>query len=201
MVEALVRGNKGKAWKILLVVLAVLATLAVMSLGAWGMFVGFEGPVRPQDQDVLVTFDRFAEKVPGLTKVPNSETTRRLRFIDGSLEIEYEYEGDHLSISSSVNHERTTRDARQLFTMVRLALPAASKLVTDVQFVPRNDLYSGTDVYCVAMVSSGTSAGHAFVVLDGKNVFTLVIGGAFLSDPGEFRALVQPRLDAMKRNF
>jgi hypothetical protein len=201
MVEALVPGNKGKTWTILLVALAVLAALAGMVLGAWGMFVGFERPVRPEDKDVFVTFDRFAEKVPGLAKVPNSETTRRLRFTDGSLEVEYEYEDDYLSISSSVNHERTTRDARQLFTMVRLALPAASKLATDVQFVPRNDLYSGTDVYCVAMVSSGTSTGHAFVVLDGKNVFTLVIGGAFLGDPGEFRTLVQPRLDAMKRNY
>jgi hypothetical protein len=201
MVEARALGDKSKTFKILLVVVAVLATLAMMAVAGWGMFAGFERPVRPEDKEVFVTFDRFAEKVPGLAKAPNSETTRRTRFIDGSLEVEYEYEGDHLSISSSVNHERTTRDARQLFTMIRLALPAASKLATDVQFAPRNDLYSGTDVYCAAMVSNGTSAGHAFVVLDGKNVFTLVIGGAFLDDPGEFRALVKPRLDAMKRSY
>jgi hypothetical protein len=201
MVEVPVRGDKSNTWKVLLVVIAVLATLAVMAVGAWGMFVGIERPVRPEDKEVFVTFDRFAEKVSGLTKAPNSETTERTRFFDGSLEVEYEYEDKTLSISSSVNHERTTRDARQLFTMIRLALPAATKLATDVQFVPRSDLYSGTDVYCAAMVSSGTSAGHAFVVLDGKNVFTLVIGGAFLGDPGEFRALVQPRIDAMKRTY
>jgi hypothetical protein len=200
-VEASVRVNKSKTWKILLVVLAVLATLAAMALGAWGMFFGFERPIRPEDKQVFVTFDRLAEKVPGLLKAPNSETTGRTRYFDGSLEVEYEYEDDNLSISSSVNHELTTRDARQLFTVIRLALPAATKLATDVQFVPRSDLYSGPDVYCVAIVSSGTSTGHALVVLDGKNVFTLVIGGAFLGDPGEFRALVQPRLDAMKRLY
>src|SRR5688572_26557571 len=128
MVEAPVRGDKSNTWKVLLVVIAVLATLAVMAVGAWGMFVGIERPVRPEDKEVFVTFDRFAEKVPGLTKAPNSETTERTRFFDGSLEVEYEYEDKTLSISSSVNHERTTRDARQLFTMIRLALPAASKL-------------------------------------------------------------------------
>jgi len=200
MAEATPRLRKKRLGVVVLIVLASLLTLGAGGLGAWGLFFGFERPLRPGDSEVFVTFDRLAEQVPGLTKTPRSETFHRKRFLDGSFEVAYEYEDENLSIDSSANHERSTRDAKALFTGVRLAIPATVKVATDVELVPRNDLYSGgDDHYCAAMMSDGFAGGHALVVLDGKDVFTLMIGGAFVDSPAEFRALVQPRLDALKR--
>jgi hypothetical protein len=190
----------GKVRKIIAIALAVLCGSSVMSLVAWGLFVGFERPLDANDREVLVTFERLAASVEGLQKAPNSETTQRKRFIDGSYEISYDYDAKDLSISSSVNHERTARDARQLFAVMSVGMPAALKLASDVAYLPRKDLYSGgDDRYSAALMSNGIAAGHVLVVLQGKDVFFLTIGGAFVDSPAEFRALVQPRLDALKR--
>lgn len=201
MAEVPAAAKKWQPRMILAVVLGVGAALGAMALAAWGLFLGFERPVRPEDRAVFVTFELLSEKVAGLKKTPDSEETARKLFLDGSYEVSYSYEDDYLKLDSSVNHERSVRDATQLFMMTETALPMATKLTKeDVDFVPRNDLFSGGDErYCAAISSGGTALGHVLLVREGQNVFTLTIGGAFLGDPSEFQALVEPRLDAMKR--
>lgn len=169
-----------------------------MALGAWGLFVGFERPLRTGDREVLVTFEQLAEKVGGLQKVPNAEQTVRKAYLDGSYEVSYSYEQETLIIDSSVSHERSVRGAHELFVTMQVAMPLAVKLA-DADVVTRSDLYAGGDEsYSAAIVTGGVAGGHVLVVREGKNVFMLSTGGVFLGDPAAFRALVAPRLAAMK---
>jgi hypothetical protein len=201
MAEVPARGGVKWTRKVIVaVVLAVTVGIGLAAVLAWGLFRGFERPLAAGDLDVVVTFDAVAEKVEGLVKRPASEKTSRTRYLDGSSEVKYEYEGDTLFISSSASKERTPKDAKALYTMIRLTSPTFAKFAADVEFTPRNDLYSGgDDCYSAAIVTGGTPAGHVLLVRRGKHVFMLTIGGVFLNDPAEFRALVQPRIDAMSR--
>jgi hypothetical protein len=202
MAEVPVAGGVKRTRKVVVVavVLAVTVGLGLAALLAWGVFKGFERPLAAGDLDVVVTFDRVAEKFDGLVKRPASEKTSRIRYLDGSAEVNYEYEDDALYITSTASKERTPKDAKALYTMIRLTSPTFAKYAADVEFTPRNDLYSGgDDWYSAAIVTGGTSAGHLLLVRQGKHVFMLTIGGVFLNDPAEFRALVQPRIDAMTR--
>ena len=202
MAEVPVAGGVKRSRKVVVVavVLAVTVGLGLAVLLAWGLFKGFERPLAAGDLDLVVTFDRLAKKVDGLVKRPAGEKSSRTRYLDGSSEVAYEYEDDALFITSSVSKERTPKDAKALYAVIRLASPTFAKFAADVEITPRNDLYSGgDDWYSAAIVTGGTSAGHLLLVRKGKHVFMLTIGGAFLNDPAEFRALVQPCIDAMTR--
>ncbi len=110
-----------KKKKVLLVVglvigVPILCLLGLASLGALYMLTATEVPITEADRNVVLTAERLAEWIEDFTPDPQHASLSKVRYIDGSIEIEYEYdetENDEAPyLHYTVSYEPNTQDAR-----------------------------------------------------------------------------------------
>ena len=74
----------------------------------WGMIIGWERPLQPGDEDLLLTVEDL--HVDGQVDIePDSVRTWRTQFIDLSVQLDYEFESDDVYMSSTINREMSSR--------------------------------------------------------------------------------------------
>jgi hypothetical protein len=197
--------SPGKS-RIVLIVAAVVAGMAVFGCGVgtliYFVFVHeFQETVTPADRDVLFTVDTLAAFAdvamdPGLAKA------RRVRHLDGSREVTYEYEspdgaGDPLYLSSSVNIERSLSDARTVYLGATIGLKLGLALEGDTslrQVVRPGLLQWGDESRAVLLVKGDKPVGNVFAGRKGRKVFLVVLVGVFFDEHEQVEAALGPIL-------
>ncbi|HEX5104885.1 MAG TPA: hypothetical protein VFV87_13790, partial [Pirellulaceae bacterium] len=135
---------------------------------------------------------RQAEREVWLTK----------RNLDGSLEIEYEYDperapgaGEDISLMSSASIEPSESSARESFGMT-LAAYRLGFGIYDVQARELPHAMPGADQSHFALiVKDGNPVGNMVVVQQGKRVHGLLLIGLYFDDPQELDDLLRPTID------
>jgi hypothetical protein len=191
---------------LVLVIVAVIGGMAALGCGLGALvyivFVHeFEEPVTQADRDVLVTVERLIEFVD-VDVEPARATAKRVRKLDGSREVRYEYESpdgaeDPLYLSSAVNLERNASDARTVYLGATVGFKLGMALGGDtaLQEVVKPDLLRwGDESRAVVLMKGDTPVGNVFVGRKGRRVFHVVLVGAFFDEREHVDALLGPVL-------
>src|SRR5262245_40822261 len=108
-----------------------LLPLALAGCMLWGGCVKDE--IKEEDRSLLVTLADVKEYGFELDHLAARQVFKRSRYLDGSLEIEYEFEtpdeveDDVLYLSSTAGFERTVKDAFETYHLIRGGVGVGAK--------------------------------------------------------------------------
>jgi hypothetical protein len=202
------RPRRRPAW--LTVGLAVLAVVGLAALGYFYFFHDIEAPVTAADRQVVITAQHLAKFEPTLRPDPALGKYRKVRHLDGSRELTYEYETpeeaeDWLYIECVVSVEPTVADARAAYAGLSLDTRPAIHVVgaagggSELGQVVRNDLWRWGDASrSVLLTSEGETVGNFFMARKGRRYFTLVIVGISFDQPEVIRQVLAPLLGRLE---
>lgn len=166
-----------------------------------------EEPVTPADRGMVVTAERLREFVPTLKADPAKGKIRKVRKLDGSRELTYEYDGtdnsdeNTLYINDTVGVERSNDAASGAYTGLDIGTNIGFRLSGEgkLRQVERKDLWSWGDTSkCVLLMNGDKKVGNVFMARKGRRYFLLTIVGVYFEDAGAIRDLLAPivqRLD------
>jgi hypothetical protein len=157
-------------------------------------------PVGAADKDVVL---RAADLIPygyGLERTEPYETFKRVRNIDGTQELTYQFEtppSEHehaLVMNVSVTVETTEVGARNLQGAKEIGISIGLK-ATGVKQREIENFYRYGDASRFAVLEKNSHPiGNVFVVRDGKRLFVLIMSGMYFEDAATFQELVEGRL-------
>lgn len=149
----------------------------------------------PRAADIAGAFDlRITEPV-------SNETFTIERSWDGSLDIDYEYDGsdaaapdDALYVQGSVSLQPSLRDARMVQGAMRLGLGIGNRL-NDLKTRAVPGFSFGEASELGVIVSDGADVGNFMIVRDGRRVYTLILSGVCVTNAADWTGFVRPWLD------
>jgi hypothetical protein len=132
---------------------------------------------------------------------PHAESFRVKRNLDHSVELEYTYEstaaGARFVLHTEAEVNATSKDAAGSFRArvkayqmgVRLTGKEGTRLVDQAKLPAL-----GADTYVGQLCVGGKPAGSTVVLWQGRTAFSVQLSGLFIDDPGDWQALLAPRL-------
>lgn len=166
-----------------------------------------EEPVTDEDRALAITAERLAELSPDLAFDRSRGKLRKVRHLDGSRELEYEYEspddaGQTLYVSFAAGVERTAQDARNSYAGERIGAKIGLRVSGEgrVREVERGDLWRwGDESRCSLLKSNGVVVGNLFMARKGRRLFLLMIVGVCFEDAAPIRELLDPMLERLEK--
>lgn len=203
--------RKPRKGRSILFTCGIIAAVVVLACGGLGTAFYFfflheiEEQVTATDRGVIVTTERLAEFVPNLQHDPGRGKLQKVRHLDGSRELTYEYEAEEGSDKSLyVNHqvgvERTAQDAQYAYGGLGIGTNLGLRLGSsgNVRQVERNDLWRwGDDSKCVLLMNGGNKVGNLFMARKGRRYFTLMIVGVYFENSDAIQQLLGPMLQRL----
>jgi hypothetical protein len=189
----------------LIVIAGIVFAVAALA-GASYLYLNLtkELDVTDGDRAVLVGADVLIDYFSDYAPAPGAEVVRKLRYLDGTYEIDLEYDvpddPEQPFLSTTVNIERTLKDAFVMFEMswngTRLGLNVYD---TDLGLREDNDFFSYGDRSRHAfIVFENEPAGNLFASQINKKVFVFMISGFYFDDSEAFADLLLPRLEELR---
>ena len=189
-----VKPSPGKArW------LAVPGVILLGGATAYGCLVGFDAEAKPGDRDLVVTVDDVTAGLD-FTKDPARESLKRTWYIDGSVELVYEYNGSEgklpVYVSSQVTRAASRNDAGNEHLGMKLGASAVFKLIGEgITEVQRDDLLKWGDKSSSALLTMpGGNVGNCFVAQRGDKVFMIIVTGVFFDEKEMLEKTFLPKL-------
>lgn len=188
------QGPKPKSWRGLIAGAVLLLVLLVLG---YGMFAGFDGEVSAADRTRLLTATHLAEVYPDAKDAAAGRFTRT-RYIDGSIELNYELESDTLYLSSQISYETSKRSARDAYTGMTVGAKAIFMLdeSTTEQLNESLPKWGDRSRWSTMMVD-GKRSGHVFVGQRGHWTVMFTVGGISFESDQDFADFLTPHLDRM----
>jgi hypothetical protein len=195
-------------------VLLILTLISGSMLASCGLVVGLcyflfmheiTEPLTARDRAILCDLSRlepFSDDVP---KDRTGEKYKRVRHLDGSHELAYEYEPPEgaahtLYLQSGLTAEKTATDARTAYTGLNLGVKLGFKWAGEgtITEVERNDLFhAGDQSRCVLLQKDGVPVGNFLVVQKGPKVYHIMLVGLYFDTADSIKELMQPFLDQL----
>ena len=184
------RKSKKVLWALLLIPGAIISLVLLVVVGGFlFMATGTEEPVTGEDRAVLVDINLVAEWMEDYVPERRGEKVTKTRYIDGSYDIDYEYDipdtEDAPYLNCTVTVETTRSDALVSYDMLwageKLGLSMFSDIEIDV--VERNDLFRWGDHSRFAILQSGGEPfGNLLITRKGRHIFYLLLSGVYFED-------------------
>jgi hypothetical protein len=189
----------------------IIAAVVVLVCGGVGTLIYFafvhdiEVPVAAADRDVVITAERLAEFAPGLEPDPNRGNLRKVRHLDGSRDLTYEYESEEgakspLYVNNEIGVERTAQDAQYAYGGLGIGTNLSFRLGGEgnMRQVERNDLWRwGDNSKCALLMKGDKKVGNLFMACKGRRYFSLMIVGVYFEDGQAIQELLGPMLQRL----
>jgi len=201
-----------KTKNILLIVAGIGGALFVCCLGCGGLFViGMTGissrKVTAEEINYFVTTKdlRPYADIPGDRS--KCVTTSATVAIDGSLELEYEFDSsldpdvdEVFLLQSTVDIYGSESEAKEGHTLAVAAMKLGLSIGgASVVVEKRNDLMTlGDQQYAAILRSDGNPGGNLVVVRQGKKVFAMLIAGLYFDDRESLEDVLRRSLEAAR---
>lgn len=152
----------------------------------------------------LVTANDLASQF-AITVDPSAEVWTAQRYLDDSLEIDYEYDDTSPSmiyINCSLSVDASNSDAKFSMAGYWEGMKLGTKIGDGaaVDFEEANQIFQwGDDSHFAFLQTGGDRYAFVFVGRKGKKVFFVTIANAVLEDPAEVQAFLEPILERFDR--
>ena len=156
------------------------------------------GAPRPEERNLVVTLESLSEFGLALPDgYAEHETLHRERRSDGSLSIEYEFQtpgGDPPFVYSNARIFSSPTAACLSFSADNLGVRLSS-----LEPIDRNDLFSYGERSRFGLVESqGKPVGNVFAMCRSRTSLLVLFVGIYFDDTASWRALIEPRLQALE---
>ncbi|MCA8974764.1 MAG: hypothetical protein KDC98_08580 [Planctomycetes bacterium] len=194
------RSGKPSRWRLpIIMVLATVGLIGMIALIA-GVAAVYRGlaqdvPVTDADRAVLLTAPAFVEWDEEFEVEPTLEVLTKIRNIDRSFELDYEYDAEDFYLSCSVGVETSVSDAKIAYSMMTTGVMLGSSM-QDTEWRERPDLLQWGDSCKAAVMyaEDDTPCGNLFACRKGKRTFLAVWSGLWFDDAESMRELLAPVL-------
>ena len=158
--------------------------------------------IEDRDRALFVTVKDLEEY--GIRMEPSIPAVeRRIRYLDRSLEIEYELDASEdaeqpLYLSSTAGLDVSEREAKVTYAALRAGFKVGVKW-GGLEVSPDPEFYSyGDDSYFALLLYDGRPAGNVFLMREGARTYSLVLSGIYFDEISSWKALVEPRLASLR---
>ena len=153
------------------------------------------------DKPLVVTIDDLGEFGFERAKFTGEETFNRVKYVDGSLQVEYGFEtpdssAEALSITVTAGFHKTAKDAADSYRMEKGGAAIGIGAVGGVSMKEVPSFYRwGDESYFAQLVGpTGQPGGMLFATRRGTRTYLFMAGGMYFDDPAEWATLIEPRL-------
>ena len=189
--------------KVMLLVFGILFLVCGgMSTLIYVMFIHeIDEPVTAADKQHVITAEHVAKFVPGTKVDPTRAKFSKVRHLDGSRDLNYEYEDTAdpdktVYVTCTVSVERSAQEAQDAYAGLKLGNRIGISAAEDVTEVERKDLWTwGEDSRCVLLKSKGNLVGNSFMARKGKRYFIIYIVGIYFDKRDSIQDLLRDFLN------
>ncbi len=186
-------------------IVLVVSVGGIIGLGVLFVMTASDVPVTDADRQVVARANELAPWFEDFAPQDEYEKFEKVRYIDQSLEVNYEYDSpseDDPYILVTVSHERSISDAMTTYTASwsgqQMGLNIAD---SDLDLVERDSFYSVGDQSRFANITyEGEIVGHVLVARKGKSVYAYTITGFSMDDPDLWSELLDDRVNNLASN-
>ncbi len=168
----------------------LLLAIGIAGIGFLFVYTAKSVEVTANDRQVILDINDLAEWMEDYSPESQGETYAKHRYIDGSYDVEYEYDrpldSDAPYLSCSVTVEMNRSDARASYLSIWTGGKLGISLLGDssVDLVERNDLFAWGDESKMALLTvDGVPLGNVFITRVGNTIFYLTISGLYFDEP------------------
>ena len=177
--------------------MTMLAMLVALSCGC------AEQSIREEDKPLLVTVEDLAPYGLSLDNYQQYEVFRRNVYIDGAIEIEYEFDppeesGINLYLSVAASFEPTTKDAKVAYVMEQKGTTFGAKLGGAAVRESKEFFTYGDESFFGFLMGEKGPGGNLFITRIGTKVYIVLIGGVFFDNPDDWAELITPKLQYLE---
>lgn len=186
--------QKKAAWIVIPAVVIVAGALG------YGCFAGFDVEPKPTDRALLITVEDVTAGFQ-FQKDPKLESIKRTWYIDGSVDLNYEYSDPDgkvpIYVSSQVSRAASHKDADGQYLGMKLGAKAVFAMSSsELTEVPRDDWIKwGDRSTSVALGVPQGYVGYYFVGQKGDRVMLFVLGGLPVTEDGSLAKILLPKLE------
>lgn len=169
-------------------------------LGFLFVWLAKDLPITEQDKQVLVTAAWVAEWNEDWEPDSTLESFEKIRNIDDSYELVYEYDGEEIYISCDIGVDDSPSDAKGSY-LALIAGHAIGLRIAGVTLRDRRGLLSwGQQSKCALIVNEeGSVVGNYFACRKGKRTFALMLVGLYFDESESLREFLVPLLERLDK--
>jgi len=155
--------------------------------------------IREEDKPLLITVEDLAPYGVSPDDYQQYETFQRNVFVDGSADIEYEFDPPedseiNLYISATASFERTTKDAQLAYQMELKGTTFGAKLGGAAATESQGFFTYGDESFFAFLMGKKGPGGNLFITRTGAKVYVVIIGGVYFDNPDDWAELIMPKL-------
>lgn len=190
---------------LLAVGIPVVGVAALVGVGVLLSSTGKELPTGPADQAAVLSVEELGERLQDFSVKPNVAKLTKRRLLDGSHELNYEYdtsndEGGGLYLNCVITVEKDATDAKNSYLGMKLGGAAGFALTSGkgLKLQDREELLKwGDDSHSALLTVDGKPAGNFFIARKGTHIFYLIVAGVFFDSPENLTSLLVPKLEQL----
>jgi len=158
-----------------------------------------KGPIKKRDKPLLITTPDIIDLGYSIKKYKQYEKMSRTKFLDGSIEIEYELDmpdnkESSVYIYNSISIDTDLKDARHEYKILKFTHMKVLKSEESKKFFSYGD-----ESFFAYIINNKEKTGTLFLARKGKKIYSLITGGIVFDNKKEWISLVKPKLDYMTK--
>jgi len=159
--------------------------------------------IREEDKPLLLTVEDLAPYGVSLDDYQRYETFKRDVYIDGSVDIEYEFDPPeeseiNLYLSVTASFERTIKDAKLAYQMELKGTTVGAKLGGAAATESKEFFAYGDESFFAFLMGEQGPGGNLFITRSGTKVYIVIIGGVYFDNPDDWVEVIIPKLQYLE---
>lgn len=176
---------------------AILAILLILSCGC------AKQSIREEDKPLLLTVEELAPYGLSLDNYRQYEVFRRNIYVDGAIEVEYEFDppddsGIHLYLSVAASFEPTEGDAKLAYLTERKGTTLGAKLGGVTVTESKEFFTYGDESFFGFLMGEKGPGGNLFITRAGTKVYVVLMGGVYFDNQDDWAELITPKLQYLE---
>jgi hypothetical protein len=159
--------------------------------------------IREDDIPLLLTVEELVPYGLSLENYRQYEVFRRNIYVDGAIEIEYEFDppedsGINLYLSVTASFEPTKSDAKLAYLMERKGTTLGAKLGGVTVTESKQFFAYGDESFFGFLMSEKGPGGNLFITRTGTKVYAVLMGGVYFDHKDDWAELITPKLQYLE---
>ena len=159
--------------------------------------------IREEDIPLLLTVEELVPYGLSLENYRQHEVFRRNIYVDGAIEIEYEFDppedsGINLYLSVTASFEPTKGDAKLAYLTEREGITLGAKLGGVTVTESKEFFAYGDESFFGFLMGEKGPGGNVFITRTGTKVYAVLMGGVYFDYKDDWAELITPKLQYLE---
>lgn len=159
--------------------------------------------IQEEDKPLLLTIEELVPYGLSVENYRQYEVFRRNIYVDGAIEIEYEFDppegsGINLYLSVTASFEPTEGDAKLAYLTERKGTTLGAKLGGVTVTESKEFFAYGDESFFGFLMGEKGPGGNLFITRTGTKVYVVLMGGVYFDQKDDWAELITPKLQYLE---